>query len=47
MVGRSLDPKSNWNWSNEIELPNFGGPNFLFTKDNKMIVSGRLWGGFH
>lgn len=44
MVGKSFDSNSNWDWSNEIELPNFGGPNFLFTKENKMIVSGRLYG---
>ena len=44
MVGRSFDTNSNWDWSNEIELPNFGGPNFVFTKENRMIVSGRLWG---
>lgn len=44
MVGRSFDFNSNWDWSKEIELPNFGGPNFLFTKENRMIVSGRLFG---
>lgn len=43
IVGRSFDPTSKWDWSTEIELPNFGGPNFLFTKENRMIVSGRLW----
>jgi hypothetical protein len=42
LIGRSFDPNSNWDWSNEIEFQNFGGPNFVFTKENRMIVSGRL-----
>lgn len=42
MIGRTFDPHSNWDWSNELEFQNFGGPNFVFTKENRMIVSGRL-----
>jgi hypothetical protein len=42
MIGRTFDPNSNWDWSNEHEFQNFGGPNFVFTKENKMILSGRL-----
>jgi len=44
MIGKSIDPNSDWDFSNEIELPNLGGPNFIFTKENRMIVSGRLFG---
>lgn len=44
IVGRTFDPYRKWDWSNEIEFLNFGGPNFVFTKKNKMIVSGRLEG---
>jgi len=44
LVGRSFNPSANWDWSNEIKIENFGGPNFVFTENNKMIVSGRYNG---
>lgn len=41
LIGRTFDINGKWDWSSEIPIQNFGGPNFLFAKNNSMIISGR------
>lgn len=41
IIGRSTNPNEGWDWFGEIPIVNFGGPNFLFTINDKMLISGR------
>lgn len=41
LIGRTNDPNGLWDWSAEIPIFNFGGPNFLFTENDNMLISGR------
>ena len=41
IVGKSSIPNEEWDWFGEIPIVNFGGPNFLFTANDNMIISGR------
>lgn len=41
MIGKSIDNGLNWDWLGEVPISDMGGPNFLFTKNNGIILSGR------
>ncbi|MCD0466804.1 hypothetical protein [Flavobacterium sp. ENC] len=41
IIGRSNISLTDWDWFSEIPILNFGGPNFLLTGNNNMLISGR------
>jgi hypothetical protein len=41
LVGHTLSPLKEWNWSDTIPVHGLGGPNFLLVNDNQLIITGR------
>ncbi len=40
-IGKSSNYSKEWDWFKEIPIINFGGPNFIFYNDSKLLISGR------